>query len=67
MKTKEIFIECSGFDFMVMKKCLNMIVTSLAEMGGKIYSMDLIYGNKKFVSPDLNPELPADAQHKVSP
>lgn len=54
--TKEIFIECSGFDFEIMKKCLNMIVTALAEMDGKIYSMDLVYGNEKFVTPNLTPE-----------
>jgi phenylalanyl-tRNA synthetase beta chain len=55
-KTKEIFIECSGFDFNVMKNCLNMIVAALYEMGGKIYSMDIIYGNKKYTTPDLSPE-----------
>ncbi|MCH8329097.1 MAG: phenylalanine--tRNA ligase subunit beta [Nanoarchaeota archaeon] len=55
-KTKEIFIECSGFDFNVLRKCINMIVTAFAEMGGKIYSMELIYGNKKIISPDLKPE-----------
>jgi len=56
-KTKEVFIECSGFDFNVMKKCLNMIVCALAEMGGKIYSMELNYGNKKFITPDLSPDI----------
>jgi len=55
-KTKDIFIECSGFDFRIMKKCLNMIVVALHEMGGKIYSMELYYGNKKFITPDLRPE-----------
>ena len=55
-KTKDVFIECSGFDFNVLRKCLNMIVTALAEMSGKIYSMELIYGNKKFITPDLRPE-----------
>ena len=55
-KTKDVFIECSGFDFEVMKKCLNMIVCALYEMGGKIYSMELIYGNNKFTTPDLTPE-----------
>jgi phenylalanyl-tRNA synthetase beta chain len=55
-KTKDVFIECSGFDFNIMKKCLNMIVTALYEMGGKIYSMELTYGNKKFITPDLKPE-----------
>ena len=54
-KTKEIFIECSGFDFEILKKCLNIIITSLADMGGKIYQMELKYKNKK-ISPDLTPE-----------
>ena len=55
-KTKDVFIECSGFDFNVLRKCLNIIVTALYEIGGKIYSMELIYGNKKFITPDLKPE-----------
>ncbi|MDP6641901.1 MAG: phenylalanine--tRNA ligase subunit beta [Candidatus Nanoarchaeia archaeon] len=55
-KTKDVFIECSGFDFNILKKCLNMIVTSLADMGGEIYSMEIIYGNKKIISPNLEPE-----------
>ncbi|MEK6949444.1 MAG: phenylalanine--tRNA ligase subunit beta [Nanoarchaeota archaeon] len=55
-KTKEVFIETSGFDFEICKKCLNMIVTSLSDMGGKIYSMDLVYGSKKYVTPSLEPE-----------
>lgn len=54
--TKDVFIECSGFDFNILKKCLNMIVTALADMGGEIYSMELVYGNKKMISPDLSPE-----------
>ncbi len=55
-RTKDVFIECSGFDFNIMKKCLNMIVTALHEMHGKVCSMELIYGNKKFITPDLTPE-----------
>ena len=55
-KTKDVFIECSGFDFQVLQKCLNMIVTAFADMGGKICSMKLQYPNKTYVTPDLNPE-----------
>ncbi len=40
-KTKEIFVECSGFDMDVLEKALNIIVTTFAEMGGKIYTMQL--------------------------
>jgi len=56
-ETKDIFIECSGFDFNSLKKCLNILVTSLAEMGGEIYQMELSYGfTKKEITPDLRPE-----------
>jgi phenylalanyl-tRNA synthetase beta chain len=40
-KTKDVFIECSGFDFNILKKCLNIIVSTLADMNGKIYQMEL--------------------------
>ncbi len=53
--TKEIFIECSGFHPEYLKKTLNMLVTILADMGGKIYSME-IKDNQKYLSPDLESE-----------
>jgi len=54
-QTKDIFIECSGFDFEILKKILNILTTTLAEMGGEIYQMEL-KGNKKATTPDLIPE-----------
>jgi len=53
--TKEVFIECSGFDYDVLAKCLNIIVTALADMGGEIYSIE-IKDEKNKVSPNLDPE-----------
>jgi phenylalanyl-tRNA synthetase beta chain len=57
-KTKEVFIECSGFDKNTLSKCLNMIVCALSDMGGDIYSMEV--NNKhektKYTLPDLEPE-----------
>ena len=53
--TENVFIECSGFDFNTLEKTLNIFVTTLAEMGGKIYAMELDY-DKKIVTPNLNPE-----------
>ena len=38
-KTRSVFIECSGFDFEILEKCLNLIIVVLAEMGGRIYQM----------------------------
>jgi len=55
-KTKEIFIECSGFDSETLSICLNIIVTALSDMGGKVYSMEIIDGKKKIKSPDLKPK-----------
>jgi phenylalanyl-tRNA synthetase beta chain len=55
-KTKDIFIECSGFDFEYLKTCLNIIATAFADMGGKIYSLELDYSGKKETTPDLTPK-----------
>lgn len=54
-ETKDIFIECSGFDFETLNKCLNILVTILADMGGKIYQMELKYKDKK-ITPNLTTE-----------
>jgi len=54
-KTKDVFIECSGFNFEILKKCLNIIATTLIDMGGKCYQMKLS-GNYKEITPNLNPE-----------
>jgi len=51
-KTKEVFVECSGFDQEILKKSLVIIVTSLAEMGGTIFQME-ISGSKKEITPEL--------------
>lgn len=51
-KTKDIFIECSGFEREILEKCLSILVTSLAEMGGKIYQMNV----KNIVTPNLKTE-----------
>jgi len=53
--TKEVFIECSGFNLNYLKKTLNIIVTALSDMGGRIYAME-IQDNTKYLSPDLEPE-----------
>lgn len=54
--TKEVFIECSGTHFQTISKTLNIIVTTLSEMGGKIYSMDIKYDHKITNTPDLSPQ-----------
>lgn len=54
-KTKDVFIECSGFDYKTQSEIVNIIVTALADMGGEIYEMELVYPDKKIKSPNLKP------------
>lgn len=55
--TKDIFIECSGFDLNILNKCLNILITTLAEMGGKVYQMEVSYkSHKKEITPNLTTE-----------
>ena len=54
-KTREVFIECSGFHPEYLKKTLNMIVTIFADMGGTIYQME-IQDTEKTIGPNLKPE-----------
>ena len=58
--TRKVFIECSGFDFEILNKTLNMLVTVFAEMGAKIYQMNLNYpkgfGTGKEKTPNLDSE-----------
>ncbi|MCX6748683.1 MAG: phenylalanine--tRNA ligase subunit beta [Candidatus Pacearchaeota archaeon] len=54
-KTKDIFIECSGFDFLALNKTLNILITTLADMGGEVYQMKLVY-DKPELTPDLSPQ-----------
>lgn len=45
--TTEVFVECSGFDYSMLSICLNMVVTALADMGGKIYGVRLTSSNSR--------------------
>ena len=55
-ETRDVFIECSGFELNILKKCINIISTCLCDMGGKIYQMEIFYNGKKQITPDLKPE-----------
>ncbi|HYD03254.1 MAG TPA: phenylalanine--tRNA ligase subunit beta [Alphaproteobacteria bacterium] len=52
--TRDVFVECSGFEFDYVHTCLNMVVTALSDMGGSIYSVDVSYPDKKYVTPELS-------------
>ena len=53
-ETEDLFIDVTGTDGMV-HKALNIVVTSLAERGGKIESVRVMRSEGDFVSPNLQP------------
>ena len=54
--TKEVFIECSGYDINTVNTLLNIITTSLADMNGEVYLVNIQYGAKKIITPDFKPK-----------
>lgn len=52
--TKNVFVECTGTDLNNVTVALNIIVTMLADMGGEIYSIDMVYPDKTITTPDLS-------------
>ena len=53
--TRDVFVECSGFDFPALSKALNILVTALADMQGEIHAIELA-DERKNVTPQLAPE-----------
>jgi phenylalanyl-tRNA synthetase beta chain len=54
--TTDLFIDVTGNDRKAINYTLNIVVTSLAERGGQIYSTTVNYNDEKFLAPDFNPE-----------
>ncbi len=54
--TRDVFVETTGTDFKTISYALNIIVSALADMGGKIFSVKLVNGKKVVQTPDFKPE-----------
>jgi phenylalanyl-tRNA synthetase beta chain len=54
--TKDVFIECSGFNMKFLMPALNIMVSALADRGGKVETVDVIYPNGKIQTPDFTPK-----------
>jgi len=68
-KTKNLFIECTGFQFKFLFTALNVMVTALADRGGIIESVKIIYPNNSIITPDLAPKktfVDVDYINKIS-
>ncbi len=53
--THTIIVDITGTDKKAVEQSLNIICCSFAEVGGKIKSMEMVYEDKTFTTPDLTP------------
>ena len=54
-ETKNIFIDVTGPSMDAVKMSLNLVVTALADMGGRVESVQVRYPDETLISPDLTP------------
>jgi len=54
-ETKNIFVDCTGTDLNALKASVNILVTSLAERGAKIKTVDIQRGGELSRGPELEP------------
>ena len=67
-KTKDVFVEATGQDLKTINMALQVLAAALIDMGGKAYSIDMIYGNKTVTSPNFYEEkrtLKVQAVNKI--
>ncbi|MCD6446393.1 phenylalanine--tRNA ligase subunit beta [Candidatus Bathyarchaeota archaeon] len=55
-ETRNLLLDVTGPDFKAVKQALNVLVTALADMGGKIETVQVEYPDKTITSPDLTPQ-----------
>ncbi|MBI2543124.1 MAG: phenylalanine--tRNA ligase subunit beta [Candidatus Aenigmarchaeota archaeon] len=68
-KTKDVFIECSGFNFKFLMPALNVIVSALYDRGAKIESVKVVYPDQTIVTPNMEPKkafVDMDYANKIS-
>ncbi len=52
-ETKNVFIEITGHELERISVVLNVLATALAERGGRIYTVEVLYPKEKLVTPEL--------------
>ncbi len=55
-ETKNILVDVTGTDEKAVNYALNIIMTSFAEVGGKLKSLNVIYEDREVQTPDLTPK-----------
>ncbi len=56
LDTTEVFIECTGISLENVQVALTILTTTLADMGGKVYSVDVEYADKTITTPNFTPQ-----------
>lgn len=63
-ETRDVFIECSGFDQDVLDMLLNIICCALADAGGSVHAVEVQYPQKRHVTPTLKERpVPVDIEY----
>ena len=52
-ETTDVFIECSGNDLKTLHTAINVLSSALAERGGQIEEVEIVYKDKKVVTPEF--------------
>jgi phenylalanyl-tRNA synthetase beta chain len=67
--TREVFIECSGFNFKFLMPALNVLAAALIDRGARVESVKVVYSGKAMCTPDLTPKkafVDVDFVNKIS-
>ena len=56
-ETKNVFVDVTGWDLKKIMLALNVVVTALAERGGRIKSVKVVYSDFEVETPDLMPKV----------
>jgi phenylalanyl-tRNA synthetase beta chain len=54
--TRNLFIDVTGTELNAIQRSLNVLVTSLSDMGGKVENVRIEYADQVLVTPDLSPQ-----------
>lgn len=55
-KTRDLFLDVTGTDYVAVEKSLNILSTALADMGGTLEKVKVKYPDRTVFSPDLSPQ-----------
>ncbi|MCS7129784.1 MAG: phenylalanine--tRNA ligase subunit beta, partial [Candidatus Caldarchaeum sp.] len=53
---RDIFIDVTGTEWEKVSKALNILVSAMAEAGGRVEQVRVLYGGRTWITPDLRPE-----------